>query len=320
MLASLLHRLQRVIHPLSHRWLNEADCAREPIILEGLRDHQPYRAITDCVKLLPMPRLTPVGMKQGMVLAMMRARFGQHDLKFVGNGEFAVVYDVSACEPALLEQLLHCLTSPLVTSWCPTGPVVLKFTIVPDTTAYQNVTRENLIHRFLSSASITVKGHQLEMGARVPAFFYAGYLDGWYVTAMEAIEGISLQDKTAVDALTQQEYQNVQKLLYDMWCLGVVHADVHTRNIMCVSCDNDRYSFVLIDFGNALFLPAVFVRRLRDSFNPDADAVQIWSDVLSLYVRTIIGSRYLRGFQPDGLLLKTLRPPKSQLSNLKASF
>ena len=293
----------------SHRkkHLLAASNARTPLFIDGIVEYQPSRAITDCVWLAPMPRLTSSGMKQGFVMSLLKSRFSPHtnDLTFVGNGNSAVVYDASECCNDFLQLLLRMLTSPIVGTLVITPPIVLKFTIITGVAAYEDAVRENTVHRYLSTATCTVKGHVLSMRQRVPKFFWAGYLSGWYVTAMQRVRGESLQQRLAVAPLTSCEYDAVQRLFYDMWCMGVVHADAHQRNLVWTGGN-----CVILDFGNALFLPPVYVSRLKAAYMRDGhiDASDTWFAILSLYVRSVIGHRGLRGYQPDGLLLATLRP------------
>lgn len=299
-------RRLRCFRPRSRRHLQPLN-ARAPVLIDGIVDYHPPRAVTDCVWLIPMPRLTSGGMKQGFVMSLLKSLFDAGDLHlaFIGSGNSAVVYDASDCRDDFLEVLLRMLTSPIVGQRIEvSAPIVLKFTIVTGVAAYEDAVRENTVHRYLSSVTALVHGRTLSVRKHVPTFYWAGYLSGWYITAMQRVQGETLQQRLTVGPLTSSQYDAVQRTFYDMWCLGVVHADAHLRNLVWT-----MDGCVMLDFGNALFLPSEYVSRLRAAYAQGGrlDAPTVWFAVLSLYVRSVIGSRGLRGFQPDGLLLASLR-------------
>ncbi len=285
------------------------------MLIDGITDYRPPRAVTDCVTLIAMPRLSSGQMKQGFVMSLLKSLFPEPDagqltsLVFVGSGSSAVVYDASRCDQAFLSELFRMLTSPMVKTLRVHDPVVLKFTVITSIRSYEDAVRENTVHRYLSTVSTDIKGHIISVKDQVPLFFWSGYLSGWYITAMQYVRSESLQQRLATGPLSVHEYADVQRMFYHMWCLGVAHADAHLRNIV-YRPGLARENYMMLDFGNALFLPHAYVKRLRDTYHPRSDAVAVWFVQLSLYVRTIVGSRGLRGFQPDGLLLNTLKHPR----------
>ena len=171
--------------------------AKVPIVIEGITDYKPPRAVTDCVTLIAMPRLSSGQMKQGFVLSLLKSLNAENvnRLAFVGSGSSAVVYDASRCDEAFLDGLLRLLTAPIVRTLQVHKPVVLKFTVITSIRSYEDAVRENTIHRYLCTASTNIKGHIISVKQQVPVFFWSGYLSGWYVTAMQYVRNKSLQQR-----------------------------------------------------------------------------------------------------------------------------
>ena len=301
-----LGRLRNLWHPNSPKKYMDTGQAKVPIIIQTVMDYRPPQAMTDCVAVQSMPRLTSGGMKQGMVMKLMRSLLGDHKLSFIGNGNSAVVYDASACEPEVFDRLFHMLTAPLVKSLRIQGYVVIKFSIIGGMSAYEDAIRENTVHRYLSSNQTLIQRTPLTIDSCVPAFFFSGYLSGWYVTVMQNMRFpyISLQQHLADGPLVVADYIMLERMLYQMWSISVVHADVHLRNIVF---NPKTHHFVLLDFGNAMFLPPTYTKRVKRSLASRDDAVTVWFTHLSVYVRSVVGSRNLAGFQPDGYLLRSLK-------------
>lgn len=285
--------------------LTEAEAAKLPIVLRNVRDQFPPRAVMDCVDLLPMPRLTSANMKQGMVLRLLRdAALDCEHLEYIGSGQSAVVYDATRTDIMFFKYLLQLLQSCIVSSVAVHQPVVLKCSIVCNAQDYDHAVRENTIHRYMSKCSAFANGFHISTSANVPLFFFAGYMSGWYITVMQNIQPcVSLQHHLSCNQLSATNFVAIEQLLYQMWCLSVVHADVHLRNLMWHPLLQRP---MLVDFGNAMFLPQSMVMRLRAEFHPTNDAISVWFAQLSAYARAIIGSRDLTGFRPDGIMLRYL--------------
>jgi serine/threonine protein kinase len=104
------------------------------------------------------------------------------------------------------------------------------------------------IHRYLSTHSKTAH--------IVPPYYFSGTLDNHFVTCMGAVEGRSLTGVFRDFGYTDLEpiYNALEKTVKDLWASGVVHGDLHGKNII-VDKRNGRWTVTLLDFGLAMFIP-----------------------------------------------------------------
>lgn len=305
--------------PPPHTSYDSIVCAKNPIIIENVQDRRPPAAMTDCITLLPVPKITTAQMRNGMIMRLMKDLFEQSppELELVGSGHFGVVYCATKCSPDFFSHLLSLMCGTIIGICHVDQPVVLKFSIITNTQQYENSVRENTIHRYLSICKAPVKGHRLSVSRMVPRFYFSGYLHGFYVTVMQQMYGyVSLQQHLTTRRLTADDYVLIEWMLYQMWCLSVIHADVHLRNILW---EPRLHQVVLIDFGNAMFLPPSITSQLHACFDPCNDAVVTWFKFLSTYARAVIGSRYLTGFQPDGWMLRHIRDAVADPQNIECA-
>lgn len=254
-----------------------------------------------------------------MVLRLLKDVFADNcpDSNFLGNGHSAVVFDAALWDNSMFMHLFTCMRGGIVASLDVQKPALIKFSIVRDSQQYEGSIRENTIHRYLSLTQVVVKSTTLSISRNIPRFFFSGYLPGFYVTVMQNMHGyVSLQQHLSSDQLTADDYVNIEWMLYRLWCLSVAHADVHLRNLMW----HPRLrQVVLIDFGNAMFLPPSIVARLHEAFHPHNDAISTWFQNLSTYVRAVIGSRGHTGFQADGHMLRHIRNVVADQHNIQSS-
>jgi hypothetical protein len=200
------------------------------------------------------------------------------------------------------------------------SPVCIK--LVPRrTTKYAKYVQENVreatMHRYVSDMKgVRWQGLLLAPRKYAPRFYFAGnavdpHGKDVFITAMECIDGKTL-DTLVTSRLDAATYVAIEKAVATLWMSGVVHADLHMKNIM-MSTGGDVF---IIDFGHAVKLPRAKTLEVRHKvLNAIVGEVpslaELWRSSstgagLYDYVDHVVARRGYAHYHPDARLLMYL--------------
>ena len=205
-----------------------------------------------------------------------------------GNGS---VFVVNARDPFVrkeLESARAALKCKIVGDRLPEGEVVIKVSFQPmDAPPPEsdplwppmNIREASIHHALATSVCLPVPGCADPLCAKeyVPHLYFAG---GWsnpadtlskmyYVIVMSRAPGTTLRDKVMVLhqatksklVLTAEQYVRIERAVCALWANGVVHADLHSQNILLAGT-----KITLIDFGMSIMAPyATFRDKIMQS-------------------------------------------------------
>ena len=174
----------------------------------------------------------------------------------IGKGSNGSIYKVDTTDPSFLGDMYRSMDNRDKTPLFPhQTPRVVIFKVERCNYKKKNWPEflqkklyEAHIHRYLCTHSKTAH--------IVPPYYFSGTLDNHFVTCMGAVEGRSLTGVFRDFGYTDLEpiYNALEKAVKDLWASGVVHGDLHGKNII-VGKKNGRWTVTLLDFGLAMFIP-----------------------------------------------------------------
>ena len=231
--------------------------------------------------------------------------------KKLGGGEYAQVYLVSSTPHALralaeLERRLGNVVSgaPLP----PAGkPIILKIGVPDHGERWEafltRSVRENAAHLAIQKVDRSI----------VPELFFGGSVGMAYVTAMELVEGVTLDKyiKQHGGRISPGIYQRLQHAVATMLHAGIVHGDLHDQNVMITP----RGDVKIIDFGFAVQLSPQQIAEVRKHVHHDP--VRAWNHI-GAYVNAVQAQRIkgLSWYNPE---VKALQVWKSLVSGVPST-
>ena len=189
---------------------------------------------------------------------------------------------------------------------------------------------EARLHDWLQNQCATVDGHKVYAADVIPKFFFGGMVDiylapaqkHWHILKHDAlktvayrrifVQVISLARGVPVDTipkhkLNSRQYVAIEKAIETVWLCGVVHLDLHSRNILIDTATN---KVTILDFGFAQLVPKTILSKVRSSHPSKTAADAIWySDGLDAYGKTAMEllKPRLEWFNPNGKFMRYYR-------------
>jgi tRNA A-37 threonylcarbamoyl transferase component Bud32 len=206
-------------------------------------------------------------------MQFVRTVFPQLPVKKSGMGDNGVTFMVEL--PLDIQERRTSMTSAIqrLESKAYDGKVVLPRDVanVPPkcvlikVTGYRDGHHESTVMRMLADAppvsGVSCISQTLHAKNHIPTFVASASTPIGYVIIMEYVHGIVWADlkKVNVPLIT-----SLQKSIAALWTAGVVHNDLHERNIIVpISKNKLRGPIKIIDFGFAVILPARDAMVLR---------------------------------------------------------
>jgi hypothetical protein len=120
--------------------------------------------------------------------------------------------------------------------------LAIKIQVVRSASELGDLERESRVHQHVTKFSRDL----------APVFHVAGFVpENWtYVTVTSLVKGGSLCP-VAERRLTATGFRKIEKAVMNLWGIGVLHGDLHCKNIMIDSGGNVK----IIDFGRAVMIP-----------------------------------------------------------------
>lgn len=236
---------------------------------------------------------------KSIVWRLFKKRFQVADAP-IGKGLWGVVYKVPTHARARLKAFKKTLTN-VVSSDMPlpkSTPLVIKIAKIRpaekrDSFIQRNV-RENACHLKVQRAAPSI----------VPTLYFAGSTGELYITVMEYIEGQLLFDvvKQYNGRIPKQLYDALHAAVVTMWKIGVVHCDLHYKNIIVQLTPQGLYTVKLLDFGYAVELNTNFIKPYLDK----GDIAGAWS-VIKVYIDHVQKKRGFSRYNPNANTLAQLK-------------
>jgi hypothetical protein len=135
--------------------------------------------------------------------------------------------------------------------------LVLKFQKLnpKNTDAVKDVVREARMHMKVSSSSVLGKSWLRKKEYRgwdvAPVFYFAGVYRGYSIMCMEYIKGVPLVTYLKKGSVPKTVFKSLEQAIETMLRLGVVHADMHGKNIYVMPGGQVK----ILDFGFAFEIP-----------------------------------------------------------------
>lgn len=127
---------------------------------------------------------------------------------------------------------------------------------------------------------------QLHVNNKAPTVSPRLYVSGYskrYAAQITIMEGIDGRPMARANAISAKQFLALEANVIRLWVAGVVHADLHTNNIIIDSSGNPR----IIDYGRAIVLP----ENLRPRKPIDASKRAFQNQLQAYTNKVIIGRR-----------------------------
>jgi serine/threonine protein kinase len=194
------------------------------------------------------------------------------DARKLGGGVYAQVFLVSPTPRGMhaLAELERRLTNVVAGAPLPAGkPIILKIG-APDhgerwEAFLKRSVRENAAHLAVQQVDRTI----------VPELYFGGSVGATYVTAMELVEGVTLDTyiKDHGGHISPGMYQRLEHAVTSLLHAGIVHGDLHDQNVMITPTGEVK----IIDFGFAVQLSPEQIAEVRKHVHHDP--VRAWNHI-----------------------------------------
>lgn len=199
----------------------------------------------------------------------MRAIFGPlEQFPRPQSGTYGAVYKVPVTDARMdvLNNLVQRLTSRVVHAMPLPGDVIAikigtPLAANPDIEDFQELVQDGVHEARVHRAVVRGQWMGMKGASIVPPFYFSGYDPeyGVFVHVTRFFAGQTLFHRLNQRSLTAQIAARVEAVILLFWCLGFVHADLHTGNIMV----HDDGSVCLIDFGRTQPITPDLTARTR---------------------------------------------------------
>ena len=223
---------------------------------------------------------------------------GFRGVRQVGKGTFGRVLQIprEGKNVALLRALCAGLEHPIRYQRLPPPPTPLLLKIENkhprDSAFWTDRTREALIHAHLCRS--------LSSTEFVPALYFAGAVQGAWITCMEGVPGKPLF-KTELSSLLEFRLEHA---LRGLLFARVAHADLHPGNIM-VTPDG---AVKIIDFGISVVFPKTVASKVNAELLRSGSLIRAWKLTgLVQYVDKALRTRGYREYWANYRLVDTVK-------------
>ena len=219
------------------------------------------------VSVNDMPNRTSKEVKRSMSAGEYITRFFP-DARFLKEGSNGSVFKVKT-NPAAIKALLGGMAHVTMGERAPATSFVIKATQhQPKYATWTQFVEDNVheasVHAYLAKAAtcapVRCSGAKVCSAEVVPKFYAAGSVreEGLFLTLMELVNGVPLDEHVANRQMSAQEYAVIEKAVATLWMVGVSHSDLHLQNAMVLPSGR----VVIIDFGMAVLLPSALRNRV----------------------------------------------------------
>jgi serine/threonine protein kinase len=184
------------------------------------------------------------------------------------SGTYGAVYKVPVTDARVdvLSSLVQRLTSRVVHAMPQPGNVIavkigIPLVLNPDMEEFQELVQDGVHEARVHRAVVRGQWMGMTGASIVPPFYFSGYDPeyGVFIHITGFVTGQTLFHRLNQRSLSAQIAANVEAAILLFWCLGFVHADMHTGNIMV----QDDGSVRLIDFGRTQPITSELTTRTR---------------------------------------------------------
>lgn len=211
--------------------------------------------------------------------------------KKIGEGVYGSAYEMTTTRPSTLE-FLKSLRAKLTNSQFYRAPrgtdsiIIIKYQKI---NGYTTPNRQRDLDNMIREAYLLKKAYTstAQSGRRVlqgkefvPAFFFSGTLGDFHVICMSKAPGTTLKDMLIrLGFIPKPVFQKIEKGIEFLMRIGIVHSDLHMRNIMVDQplSLNPKISF--IDFGFSMEMSSGLKKRVARHLNKNGSSIEhAWNE------------------------------------------